>query len=150
VDRSELQDARATWRALPRTRRRALEVRGASPRTAEEAAAVVDRGRYLRSWAGALEWFVAGAVGVGLAVALQYGLGGQLPWDPPQVVVFIIGFGLFGVVLRRWRGRQLIDRGTAALTAEPDADEHPPRADGDGPGATGAPGGEFGPSGAGG
>jgi hypothetical protein len=111
---------------------------------------VVHRGRYLRSWAGALEWFVAGAAGVGLAVALQYGLGGQLPWDPAQVVVFIVGFGLVGVALRRWRGRQLIDRGTAALTAEPGADEQPGHADGDGPGASGGAGGEFGPSGPGG
>jgi hypothetical protein len=96
VDRGELRAAREAWRALPRTRRRALEVRGASPRDRDEAEAVVHRGRYLRSWAGALEWFVAGAVGVGFAIALQYGLGGPLPWDPAQVVIFVLGFGIVG------------------------------------------------------
>jgi hypothetical protein len=144
MDRGELRTARASWRALPRTRRRALEVRAATPRTTEEADAMVGRGRYLRSWAGALEWFVAGAVGVGLAVALQYGLAGSLPWDPLQLLVFIVGFGGVGVALRRWRGRQLIDRGSTALAPQPDAGDHPGRGDSAGPGPTDGPAGEFG------
>jgi hypothetical protein len=147
VDRAELRAAREAWRALPRTRRRALEVRGASPRDRGEAEAVVHRGRYLRGWAGALEWFVAGAIGVGLAIALQYGLGGPLPWDPAQVVIFVLGFGIVGAALRRWRGGQLIARGHAALAVDPAADDRTGPGRGEG---TGGPGEEFGTSGPGG
>jgi hypothetical protein len=115
VARGELKAARETWRALPRTRRRALEVRGANPQSIEEALAIVTRGRYLRSWAGALEWVVGGAVGVAIATALQFGLAGELPWSPYQPLSFVVVFGFVGVLLRRWRGGQLIDRGQDAL-----------------------------------
>jgi hypothetical protein len=108
------------------------------------------RGRYLRSWAGALEWFVGGAVGVGLVVALQYGLGGPPPWDLTQAVIFVVGFGVVGAVLRRWRGGQLIARGEASLAADPDDRHRPGRPEGDGPGSADDPGQEFGTSGPGG
>jgi hypothetical protein len=113
--------ARRAWRALPRTRRRALEVRGVAPEDAAEARAVLARGHHLRSLYGALEWVLGGAAGVLIAVALQYGLSGDLAWDVPQVLSFIAIFGLVGVVLRRWRGRQLVERGRAALSG---ADRH--------------------------
>jgi hypothetical protein len=111
---------------------------------------MLHRGHYLRSWAGALEWFVAGAVGVGVAIALQYGLGGPLPWDPPQVVMFVLVFGVVGAAMRRWRGGQLVGRGRTALAADPDVGDRPGSADGDGPGRLDQPGEEFGPSGPGG
>jgi hypothetical protein len=125
----ELRTSQRGWRDLPRTRRRALEVRGASPDGAEEARALIARGRYLRSWLGAAEWVVGGAIGVAVATGLQYLLTGEFPWSPAQPVAFAAVFGLVGVGLRQWRGRQLVERGQAVL----DADD---------------PGREFGPSGA--
>jgi hypothetical protein len=109
------------------------------------------RGRYLRSWAGALEWFVGGAVGVGLAIALQYGLGGPPPWGPGQVVIFVLGFGLAGAALRRWRGGQLVARGRAVLADGPSDGDPTDRREIDGlPDRHDRPGEEFGPPGAGG
>jgi hypothetical protein len=109
---------RDRWKALDRRRRRALEVRGASPTTDDEAVALIGRGRYLRSWRGAAEWALGGTLGVGLAVLLQYLLTSEVPWTWQQPVLFALVFVAVGVALRRWRGRQLIDRGEHALASD--------------------------------
>jgi hypothetical protein len=108
------------------------------------------RGRYLRSWAGALEWFLGGAAGVGVVTALQYGLGGEPPGGPAQIAVFVLVFGVVGAVLRRWRGGQLIDRGAAALDASPEDRHRSDRSEDGRPGSADDPGQEFGTSGSGG